>query len=272
MERLNSIFCFVILYSILILALEESSLSYAVDICSNTIPTLTTVEKCPDTDDKHVERSRNKDCNMLCRGKPCVYHCVKYINRTVEVCAPVEKLTGHHCPTYDEGIGRIRADILAVCTKCPVEYYSNDTLNSECMVSTVSISESNKENKADVITNQTSAVTNCTQVKRLSKRNAGCRESSPTTATEPSSSTSTRSSEDDKLFSRSQEDINPYVIAGVITFICMVLLSVGMVTFLRIRRKKRNVKAFRKTQKTTEGQLICQKKCNPGIASSQSLL
>lgn len=31
---------------------------------------------------------------MLCDGRPCVYHCVKYEDRIVEVCAPVEKLIG----------------------------------------------------------------------------------------------------------------------------------------------------------------------------------
>ena len=71
------------------------------------------------------------------------------------------------------------------------------------MISSVLISESNKENKTDVIKNQNSAVTNCTQVdgrsKRL-KRHAGCIESS-TTATESSSRPSTLPSEDDKLLS-----------------------------------------------------------------------
>ena len=36
---------------------------------------------------------------------------------------------GQYCPTYDEGIGRIRDDFLRVCTKCPFVYYSNDTLS-----------------------------------------------------------------------------------------------------------------------------------------------
>ena len=68
------------------------------------------------------------------------------------------------------------------------------------MISTVSISEVNKEKKTDVITNQNSAVANCTQVGGRSKRNAGCKESSPTT-TESSSKPSTRTFEDDKLLS-----------------------------------------------------------------------
>ena len=73
-------------------------------------------------------------------------------------------------------------------------------LESECMMSTVSISESNKENNTDVITNPNSAVPNCTQVGGRSKRYAECEVSSPT-ATESSSSTSTRQSEDDIILS-----------------------------------------------------------------------
>ena len=34
---------------------------------------------------------------------------------------------GQVCPTYDDGIGRVREDFWTVCTKCPFEYYSNDT-------------------------------------------------------------------------------------------------------------------------------------------------
>lgn len=36
---------------------------------------------------------------------------------------------GHHCPIYDAGIGRVREDILTVCTKCPFVSHSNDTLS-----------------------------------------------------------------------------------------------------------------------------------------------
>ena len=36
---------------------------------------------------------------------------------------------GYHCPIYDEGIGRVREDILTACTKCPFEKYSNDTMS-----------------------------------------------------------------------------------------------------------------------------------------------
>ena len=69
------------------------------------------------------------------------------------------------------------------------------------MISTVSISEINKENKIDVITNQISAVANCTKVGGRSKRHAECIESSPT-ATGSRSRPSTRTFEDDKLLSR----------------------------------------------------------------------
>nr|XP_022289225.1 uncharacterized protein LOC111101163 isoform X2 [Crassostrea virginica] len=253
MERLYSIFSFVILYSILILALEvdimeswiiqKEKRSY--EVCSNTISTLkTNVKNCPNGREEQLERSRNAQCNITCHGQPCVYHCVQSVEGIVEVCAPVETLIGRHCPIYDEGIGRVREDFLTVCTKCPFVSYSNDPLNSECRVS------------------------NCTKNARLSKRAAKCRESSPTT-TESSSRASTRPSEDDKFLSGSEEEINPfwnrYVIAGVMLFICMVLLSVGM--FLHIRRKK----ALRKTQRKAEGQLICQKKCNPNLASSSLL-
>nr|XP_022289117.1 uncharacterized protein LOC111101102 isoform X2 [Crassostrea virginica] len=235
MERLYSIFYIVILYYILILALEvdimESSIIHkekrSYEVCNNTYDTIETkVTECPNGREEQLDRSRKKPCNITCHGQPCVYHCVKSVKGIVEVCAPVEKLIGHHCPIYDEGIGRIREDFLTVCTECSFVSYSNDPLNSECMISTVS---------------------NCTQDNRRSKRTANCRESSPTT-TESSSRPSTRPSEDDKLLSGSEEEINPfwnrYVIAGVMLFICM---SVGVVTFLHIRRKKASPKLQRPT-------------------------
>ena len=73
-------------------------------------------------------------------------------------------------------------------------------LHSECMVSTVSISESNKENKTDVITNSFSAGTYCTKVCRCPIRHADLN-LSPTTASESYSNSSTRPSEDNKLLS-----------------------------------------------------------------------
>lgn len=65
-----------------------------VKICSNTKLTLVNVTKCPDSDKELLERSRKKHCEILCDGRPCVYHCVKHNDKNVEVCAPVEKIRG----------------------------------------------------------------------------------------------------------------------------------------------------------------------------------
>ena len=66
-----------------------------VEICSNTRSTLdTNVAMCPETRENQLERSRIKDCHMSCRGRPSVYHCVKYLDIFAEVCAFVEILRG----------------------------------------------------------------------------------------------------------------------------------------------------------------------------------
>lgn len=55
------------------------------------------VESCPDTDELLLQRSIEKRCTEYtpCKGEPLVYHCVKHIDKFVEVCAPAVTITGN---------------------------------------------------------------------------------------------------------------------------------------------------------------------------------
>lgn len=67
-----------------------------IDICSETNNTLGFVSQCPKNDSLFQERSRRKNCKTLpqCIGEPLVYHCVRFREELVEVCAPRGLITG----------------------------------------------------------------------------------------------------------------------------------------------------------------------------------
>lgn len=68
------------------------------DICHGTFATLETVERCPRNATDIERRSRGKKCdiNSPCQEDPSVYHCVRYEDRLVEVCAPRGLITGEY--------------------------------------------------------------------------------------------------------------------------------------------------------------------------------
>ena len=58
---------------------------------------LQNVTHCPHNNDTLQERSWKKMCHTFpkCKGETLVYHCVKYKNNLVEVCAPKGLITGN---------------------------------------------------------------------------------------------------------------------------------------------------------------------------------
>ena len=68
------------------------------DICPISETTLEKVDSCPRNNVTIMERSKRKNCAKYepCKGQPLVYHCVRHENNLVEVCAPVETITGKH--------------------------------------------------------------------------------------------------------------------------------------------------------------------------------
>lgn len=59
------------------------------------------MSQCPKNDSLFQERSRRKNCKTLpqCTGEPLVYHCVRFREELVEVCAPRGLITGKHHQT-----------------------------------------------------------------------------------------------------------------------------------------------------------------------------
>lgn len=59
------------------------------------------MSQCPENDSLFQERSRRKNCKTLpqCTGEPLVYHCVRFREELVEVCAPRGLITGKHHQT-----------------------------------------------------------------------------------------------------------------------------------------------------------------------------
>lgn len=66
------------------------------DICHGTFATLESVENCPRNETDIEGRSRKKKCGTYsqCKEEPLVYHCVRYEDGLVEVCAPRGLITG----------------------------------------------------------------------------------------------------------------------------------------------------------------------------------
>nr|XP_034316588.1 uncharacterized protein LOC117686037 isoform X3 [Crassostrea gigas] len=70
-----------------------------IDICYETNNSLEFVNQCPDTEILFQERSRRKNCESYpqCIGEPLVYHCVRFREELVEVCAPRGLITDSKC-------------------------------------------------------------------------------------------------------------------------------------------------------------------------------
>lgn len=107
-----------------------------IDICYETNNTLGFVSQCPKNDSLFQERSRRKNCKTLpqCTGEPLVYHCVRFREELVEVCAPRGLITGFCCALFDEGVGRVVEDYFNPCSDCPFVYQSDDVSKySKCV-------------------------------------------------------------------------------------------------------------------------------------------
>nr|XP_022338514.1 uncharacterized protein LOC111134035 [Crassostrea virginica] len=97
------------------------------DICPISENNLANVTSCPTNNVHFKERSERKDCAKykFCRGEPLVYHCLTYKERLVEVCAPMETITGSCCVEFIKEIGRVVEDYSKPCDDCPFHYQSD---------------------------------------------------------------------------------------------------------------------------------------------------
>lgn len=73
--------------------------------CAESIPTISTVSRCPSNATEWDIAAKRKSCNVLAKIQNCthvnnfVYHCVLNEEATmlVEVCAPIYYLAGEQC-------------------------------------------------------------------------------------------------------------------------------------------------------------------------------
>lgn len=74
-----------------------SFIHYQADICHETQSTLDFVSMCPNTEPLKLKQSKKKQCDSFpaCNGEPLVYHCARYKEHLVEVCAPRHFITGN---------------------------------------------------------------------------------------------------------------------------------------------------------------------------------
>lgn len=100
------------------------------DVCYETRKTAEPVQELPKNSTVFNEQTRKKNCESLpkCNGKLLVYHCVRFNERIVEVCAPMHVIRGKYCPVFDEGIGRVIEDFSKPCEECPFKYQSADSV------------------------------------------------------------------------------------------------------------------------------------------------
>lgn len=98
------------------------------DICFGTNGTIVNVDTCPKNLCDFRRRSQRKNCDSLqsCRNESLVYHCVRFEDSIIEVCAPEGTIRGQCCPKYEVGLGRVIEDFSKPCPGCPFEYKSDN--------------------------------------------------------------------------------------------------------------------------------------------------
>lgn len=66
------------------------------DICFRTNGTIVNVDTCPKNLYDLLRRSQRKKCDSFqpCRNESLVYHCVRFEDSIIEVCAPKGTITG----------------------------------------------------------------------------------------------------------------------------------------------------------------------------------
>ncbi|XP_062570662.1 uncharacterized protein LOC134232691 [Saccostrea cucullata] len=132
------------------------------DVCMETEATIEDVFECPITEESMKERSARKRCEEIrdvCAAEKLVYHCVRYKNKLIEVCAPRNYITGQCCVQFNEGVARIVEDYSVPCSECPFHYFSNDSLfYNTCLYSVESLAAIKNATKTIADTTSTSTL------------------------------------------------------------------------------------------------------------------
>lgn len=108
-------------------------------VCNGTKKTIQIVNTCRMEISRFGKRSREKMCKNFssCQGEHLVYHCVRYKDKFVEVCAPSVLITGKCCAQYDAGVGRVVEDYNRPSQKLPFQYKSDSFWESSACAETL---------------------------------------------------------------------------------------------------------------------------------------
>lgn len=127
--------CFCVIYSIILHNVGTLNIYhrerrfFAHDKCHGVQTTFEKVLTCPENDDILLKRLSRKKCDSFpqCQREPLVYHCVRFEEGLVEVCAPRDLIPGHYCAVFEKGIGRVVTDYFNPCPGCPSIYSSDES-------------------------------------------------------------------------------------------------------------------------------------------------
>ncbi|XP_062607104.1 uncharacterized protein LOC134268879 [Saccostrea cucullata] len=155
-------------------------------VCKETTHTVTNVQNCPLDDNSFQERVQAKQCEKVnhssCSDEIFVYHCVRFRENLVELCAPRGLITGGCCAQFNEGVGRVIEDYNVLCSECPLNYYTNETckypscVKPRTIATETSISQLPNETSIPKVSTAKISTTNkidCSTSER-SKRHARC--------------------------------------------------------------------------------------------------
>lgn len=133
------------------------------DICHRTTETLQNVTNCPKNESIFREQSIQKNCERYpkCNGEPLIYHCVRFKDSLVEVCAPKRVIKGKCCPVFDRGIGRVIEDFKKPCPECPFIYQSVDSVKYSACVKSEPLLHQNTSDDSNSNTRETTSKPCC---------------------------------------------------------------------------------------------------------------
>lgn len=119
----------------IIVSVSCSTTLLALNMCPESIPTVSIVNRCPANATDWVSAAKRKSCDHLQKctaSDDFVYHCVLNTDATMllEVCAPTHKMSGH-CVRFSEVKKRLFIDGELDCTEfdppCSTRSLSNES-------------------------------------------------------------------------------------------------------------------------------------------------
>ncbi|XP_078316088.1 uncharacterized protein LOC144620147 isoform X2 [Crassostrea virginica] len=215
------------------------------DKCYGSAKSMDVVYDCPKNTKALQERAARKNCQIYpsCQNEPLVFHCVRYTDSLVEVCAPRGLITGGCCAQFEIGIGRVVEDYSKPCLECQFHYYSNDSfMYSTCLeiapkAASLTSELFNKETRVVELNTLLQSHKPCDTKTRV-KRFANCKNDQLTTTSTLGWFFLTKSTENKtKQASSAESTENGQYHVYISALVPTVLIVIGVVLFCTYRYK-----------------------------------